>query len=61
MKLFEDNFAPNLVHKLDVIKDQVESGMYTVKRLAQYLKKVVVALKTNSKFVALLCSRRAMS
>jgi hypothetical protein len=48
MKLFEDNFAPNLVHKLDVIKDQVESGMYTVKRIAQYLKKIVLMLKTNS-------------
>jgi hypothetical protein len=46
--LFEDNFGPNLTHKIDYIKDQVEAGQYTIKRIAFFLKKVCALIKVTS-------------
>mgnify|MGYP001052977978 CR=1 FL=1 len=47
VKLFEDQFAPQLSHKVDTIKEQCDSGLYTLKRTHTYLKKVVLMIKTN--------------
>ena len=38
----------NLSHKTNVIKDQLEAGMYLLKRVAFYIRKIATAKKSCS-------------
>jgi hypothetical protein len=48
---FADQWGPVLSHKMDLVKEQSEAGVYTVKRTAHYLKRVA----THTKNAGVVC------
>lgn len=46
LKNFQDLYVGNLAHKTGVVKDQLESGLYLLKRVGFYLRKIAHAKKT---------------
>jgi len=45
LKMFENNFAPNISHKMELIREQSENGLYTIKRAGAYLKKICAMIR----------------
>lgn len=52
-------FAPYMIHQLDVIKEQSESGLYVVKRVAAFLKKTATATKQAAQATIKACQHEA--
>ena len=48
LKNFQDLYVSSLAHRTSLIKEQLESGLYLLKRCGAYLRKVGTTRKINA-------------